>query len=551
MQFSFAALPLPNQEVPSRTLTHFLATVNLAKSGGAGKGKYERQGIGVKKNLSVFSLDDEEPGLAVGGVRNRLEEDILETFREIDTGNRGKISSGDLEKFAVKNRMPTEYVDGFVSAVVASSGRKPGWMWMDFDAFRTYVKSRECALKRAFRLFDLDGDGMISANDLEVSLAHVRVRCPTSRCVYQSRRACVQELLARADLDGDKMVEFSEFRRFFMMLPRQGMAVDYWISAECGGRCDVGGCVLVHDEKSKGSPWGHLFAGAMAGAVSRTATAPLETLRLSAMTGSIPAQTSTLAAARSVMAREGWKALYKGNLTNVIRSAPQKALDFFVFDAFKGLLGGGNKVTPIQTFTAAGLAGGASNIVLYPLEVVRSRLTVDSTGMYKGVGDAFQKIVRSEGVPALYKGVGPSVAAILPEAAIVYGLFDILKKSYTRISGKEPGVMHSLSFGVFSAFMGQVVAFPLEAVSRRMQVHGAMAGAKKQSFITVCNEVVSEGGPGALYRGIGAATLKVIPMAIVSFGTYELVRLWVNELEEKVDDIQAQQERFVCKKHAA
>ena len=35
----------------------------------------------------------------------------------------------------------------------------------------------------------------------------------------------------------------------------------------------------------QGSPWGHLMAGAAAGALSRTAVAPLETLRLQAMVG--------------------------------------------------------------------------------------------------------------------------------------------------------------------------------------------------------------------------------------------------------------------------
>lgn len=36
---------------------------------------------------------------------------------------------------------------------------------------------------------------------------------------------------------------------------------------------------------AQGSPWGHLMAGAAAGALSRTAVAPLETLRLQAMVG--------------------------------------------------------------------------------------------------------------------------------------------------------------------------------------------------------------------------------------------------------------------------
>lgn len=45
----------------------------------------------------------------------------------------------------------------------------------------------------------------------------------------------------------------------------------------------------------------------------------------------------------------------------MMRAGPQKALDFFAFDAFKAM--------GLQTFLAAGLAGATSSVVLYPLEV--------------------------------------------------------------------------------------------------------------------------------------------------------------------------------------
>jgi hypothetical protein len=41
----------------------------------------------------------------------------------------------------------------------------------------------------------------------------------------------------------------------------------------------------------------------------------------------------------------------------------------------------------------------------------------------------------------------------------------------------------------------------------------------------VVAEILASGGPAALYRGIGASSIRVLPMAISSFGTYELVRL--------------------------
>ena len=166
------------------------------------------------------------------------------------------------------------------------------------------------------------------------------------------------------------------------------------------------------------------------------------------------------------------------------------------------------------------------------------------SGTYRGVLDAFQKIAKTEGVAGLYRGVGPSVAAILPEAAIVYGLFDLSKKAYARVTGREPGVLASLSFGVWSAFMGQVVAYPLETVSRRMQIQG-MKGATsggQLGFMSCFQDVVRTEGVSGLYRGLGAASARVIPMAIVSFGTYELVRLLVKEVEDACDRAKAKQE---------
>lgn len=130
---------------------------------------------------------------------------------------------------------------------------------------------------------------------------------------------------------------------------------------------------------------------------------------------------------------QGWRALFRGNGANVARSAPQKALDFFAFDALKDVIstrGGksharalrGGSTAPgsgaappaplrpptkdlgtMETLTAAGLAGAVSNAVLYPLEVVRTRLSADTAGVYRGMGHTFRLIVSQEGLPALYR----------------------------------------------------------------------------------------------------------------------------------------------------
>lgn len=161
---------------------------------------------------------------------------------------------------------------------------------------------------------------------------------------------------------------------------------------------------------------------------------------------SADASTSQREACETCM--QGWRALFRGNGANVARSAPQKALDFFAFDALKdalsakspggmagprGLRGGatasGGAAAPararptkdlgtLETLTAAGLAGAVSSTVLYPLEVVRTRLSSDTAGLYRGMGDTFRVIVRQEGPAALYRCAPPPSYSVMSTARL-------------------------------------------------------------------------------------------------------------------------------------
>lgn len=68
-----------------------------------------------------------------------------------------------------------------------------------------------------------------------------------------------------------------------------------------------------------------LASGAIAGAVSRTIVAPLETIKTHLMVGSCGHSTSEVF--ENIMKNEGWKGLFRGNLVNVIRVAPSKAIE--------------------------------------------------------------------------------------------------------------------------------------------------------------------------------------------------------------------------------
>lgn len=162
------------------------------------------------------------------------------------------------------------------------------------------------------------------------------------------------------------------------------------------------------------------------------------------------------------------------------------------------------------------------------MEVVRSRITCDRAGRYSsGVIAALSSIIKQEGPLALYTGVGSSLAAIMPEAAITYGLFDLITKEYTKSTNKEkPGVAVAVAAGVVASCLGQTVSFPLETISRRLQV-GAANGAKASVSRTV-QRIVQERGLAGFYQGFQVGVLRAVPMSALSFGTYELVRAWLS-----------------------
>ncbi len=68
-----------------------------------------------------------------------------------------------------------------------------------------------------------------------------------------------------------------------------------------------------------------LLSGAIAGAFSRTAVAPLETIRTHLMVGSHGHSVSQVF--HWIMSNEGWPGLFRGNAINVIRVAPSKAIE--------------------------------------------------------------------------------------------------------------------------------------------------------------------------------------------------------------------------------
>ncbi|MBA0789961.1 hypothetical protein Gohar_014638 [Gossypium harknessii] len=276
-----------------------------------------------------------------------------------------------------------------------------------------------------------------------------------------------------------------------------------------------------------------LMSGAVAGAVSRTAVAPLETIKTHLMVGSCG--NSMAEVFDNITMSEGWKGLFRGNLVNVIRVAPSKAIELFAYETVKKQLtpehGEHPKLPLPASFIAGAVAGVSSTLLTYPLELLKTRLTVNED--YKNLFDAVAKIVQAEGPGGLYKGLTPSVMGVVPYAASNYFAYDTLRNAYKKAFKKEEiGNVMTLLIGSAAGAISSTATYPLEVARKQMQA-GAINGRQCHNMIQALTSIVEKEGMAGLYRGLGPSCMKLVPAAGISFMCYEACKRILAESEEK------------------
>ena len=171
-------------------------------------------------------------------------------------------------------------------------------------------------------------------------------------------------------------------------------------------------------------------AGGVAGAVSRTVVSPLERLKILFQVQSAGREAYKLSVGKALMKmwkEEGWRGFMRGNGTNCIRIVPYSAVQFGSYNFYKKHFferHSGDSLTPLARLTCGGIAGVTSVTFTYPLDIVRTRLSIQSASFSElgekpkrlpGMWQTMTAMYKTEGgVAALYRGIVPTVAGVAP-----------------------------------------------------------------------------------------------------------------------------------------
>ncbi|CAZ85743.1 unnamed protein product [Tuber melanosporum] len=479
------------------------------------------------------------------------DERLLKLFKSLDTRSEGHLDLEGLRRGLKRINHPLKDAEHLLHDILeAVDTSKDGLI--QYSEFKHFFESADRELWHIFTSVDLDRNGNIDKAELRIALSRAGLVVDTKR---------LQEFFDSMDRNNDGVICYEEWRDFLMFMPHEASLktiYSYYLSTV---NVNPEGDVSLSDEINH-LGLGYFLAGGIAGAISRTATAPFDRIKvyLIAQTGNSTAKKAIEAVTqgeavqaakkaagpikdsiRALWRAGGVRSFFAGNGLNVVKILPESAIKFGSFEAAKRALSrlegtnDASNISPISRFLAGGIGGVVSQFSIYPIDTLKFRMQCElvengSTGN-KLILETFRKTWSNGGPQAFYKGLPLALIGIFPYSAIDLGTFEYMKRSYTARKAKKLKCDEKdvevpnwvvLGIGATSGSVGATMVYPINVLRTRLQAQGTAQHPQTYTGMwDVAVKTYSAEGFRGMFRGLTPNLLKVVPAVSISYLVYE------------------------------
>ncbi|KAJ5186422.1 hypothetical protein N7449_011186 [Penicillium cf. viridicatum] len=190
----------------------------------------------------------------------------------------------------------------------------------------------------------------------------------------------------------------------------------------------------------------------------------------------------------------------------------------------------------VYQFAAGAVAGVSEILIMYPLDVLKTRIQlqtgppVPGVDHYNGMFDCFRKIVKNEGASRLYRGISAPILMEAPKRATKFAANDSWGAFYRNLFGVDKqtqglATLTGATAGATEAF----VVVPFELVKIRLQ--DKAQAHKYNGMLDVVKKIVAAEGPLAMYNGLESTMWRHVLWNAGYFGCIFQVRAQLPAVE--------------------
>lgn len=191
------------------------------------------------------------------------------------------------------------------------------------------------------------------------------------------------------------------------------------------------------------------------------------------------------------------------------------------------------------TKTLSGMASGSIAVCIgTPFDIALVRLQSDSMAPaserrnYKNVFDAFIRTTRDEGIPALYKGLGPNILRGMSMNVGMLACYDQAKEIVAKVTNDPmidgPALPTKIGSSCIAGFTAALFSLPFDLIKSRLMAQNPDINTGKLPYNGVVDcamKIFKNEGVGGFFAGFSAYYGRCAPHAMIILLSIESITL--------------------------
>merc|ERR1719238_981317 len=184
-------------------------------------------------------------------------------------------------------------------------------------------------------------------------------------------------------------------------------------------------------------------------------------------------------------------------------------------------------------FLAGGVSAAVSKTLVAPIERVKLLLQVQDANpnipadqRYNGIGDCFSRVLKEQGLVALWRGNLANVIRYFPTQALNFACKDTYKKYLCPFNPKTEPVkffIGNMASGGAAGATSLCFVYPLDFARTRLAADVGSADGKREfnGLVDCLKKIAQKDGVSGLYQGFGISVVAIIFYRASYFGLFD------------------------------